>query len=636
MGNILLAITALLISFLFLISPSQLVASAVVSAKDFGAKGDGISDDTPNIQAAINSLVASGGGTLQVPSGTYLLNSYTQSRHPWFFYNLIVGSNVRIQGSLGSKFLQGPQGRAQRIPGATEVRNSVLVFGNSYYVIPAFQTPSLNGGFFALNATTAGSQSVTLFNRTQSSFFSVGDFVSLYASSTGDVIPGETSQVVSVNASLGSLGLKYPLARSFTLSPVIANITALATVNVGLDSMIVQGVEPMAAVGVFGMTVTNSQFIADTNPAGGNVYGFRVETIRNAHFAKNTISSVGPLLASYELPQRNSQNITFTGNTFNVSSLGFGEYAAHWTLTDNHFFLTPDGSSAAALALGGLDVEFSGNDVHGGGSVPLIADYIGLDDYASYVGQIRILGNTVTCQAINSNCISLGSSNPVILNNHLTALSNEVGIKVEGPINQNVLIQGNTLSIGTGLGVVLNTSVNDSSVISGNTVMGLGPIGIWVPSTTVHTGGHTITSNSIGGFANPIGIDLEYHPGTLISRTTVNGCAVNVTYQSLTSKGLGADTGSNTYAQPVTIINDGYSQIIGPIYLALDGLPAGVKVLNSSGMTTCASPAGSPLVLLVGDGVWAPNQKVTAILRLTGTSVPVNFQPRLLSGTPAN
>ena len=605
-----------------------------INVKEFGAKGNGISDDTLSIQAAINALAAAGGGTLQVPSGTYLLNSYTPSRHPWYFHNLIAGSNIRIQGSLGSKFLQGPRGRAAQIQGATDVRNSVLVFGNSYYVIPSFQTPSINGGFFALNATTAGAQAVSLANPSQSSFFSVGDFVSLYASTAGDVIPGETSQVVSVNPSLGTLGLQYPLARSFIASPVIANVTALATANVGIDSMIIQGVEPLAAVGVFGMTVTNSQFITDTNTGGGNVYGFRIETIRNLQFASNTVSSVGPLLASYELPQRNSQNITFTGNTFNVDSIGFGEYAAHWTFTDNHFFLAPDSNSSAGLALGGLDVEFSRNDVHGGGRVPLIADYVGLEDYASYVGQIRISGNTIACQAVNSNCISLGSSNPVVLNNSLTAHANEVGIKVEGPIHQNVLIQGNTLSMGNGLGLVLNTVANDSSVVSGNTITGSGSMGIWVPTTTIHTGGHTIGSNSISGFTTPIGIDLRNHPGTKISNTTINGCAANVTAQSLTSRGIGADTGGNTYTQRLSITNDGYSQIIGPIYLALDSLPPGVTVLNTSGNTTCASPAGSPLVLLIGDGVWVPNQIVNVTLRFSGTSIPVTFQPRLLSGTP--
>ena len=254
-------------------------SSKVSSVKDFGAKGDGISDDRANIQAALDALSAAGGGTLEVPAGTYLLNSYKQSLHPWFFYNLIVGSNIKIQGTPGAKFLQGPGGRAAQIPGATQVRNTVLVFGNQNYIVPEFQTLPLNGGFYSLQATTASSLSVTLSNPAQTSSFKVGDYVSMYSSTIGDVIPGETSQLTSVNTATGRLGLKYPLARSFNGNPVIANVSSLAIVNTGIDSMIVQGVEPLAATGVFGLTVSNSQFVTDTSVGAGNVTGFTLNTI---------------------------------------------------------------------------------------------------------------------------------------------------------------------------------------------------------------------------------------------------------------------------------------------------------------------------------------------------------------------
>ena len=44
----------------------------VVSVKDFGAVGDGITDDTVAIQAAINSIRD---GVVLVPGGKYLVNS---------------------------------------------------------------------------------------------------------------------------------------------------------------------------------------------------------------------------------------------------------------------------------------------------------------------------------------------------------------------------------------------------------------------------------------------------------------------------------------------------------------------------------------------------------------------------------
>jgi hypothetical protein len=58
-----------------------------VSVRTFGAKGDGVTDDTAAIQAAINSL-SPGGGTVHLPRGTYYLASA-----------LTAASNVNIVGA---------------------------------------------------------------------------------------------------------------------------------------------------------------------------------------------------------------------------------------------------------------------------------------------------------------------------------------------------------------------------------------------------------------------------------------------------------------------------------------------------------------------------------------------------------
>lgn len=46
-----------------------------VSVKDFGAVGDGSTDDTSAIQATINAVGAAGGGTVYFPAGTYKISS---------------------------------------------------------------------------------------------------------------------------------------------------------------------------------------------------------------------------------------------------------------------------------------------------------------------------------------------------------------------------------------------------------------------------------------------------------------------------------------------------------------------------------------------------------------------------------
>ena len=46
-----------------------------VSVKDFGAKGDGVTDDSSAIQNAINDLSAVGGGTIYFPAGVYFVGT---------------------------------------------------------------------------------------------------------------------------------------------------------------------------------------------------------------------------------------------------------------------------------------------------------------------------------------------------------------------------------------------------------------------------------------------------------------------------------------------------------------------------------------------------------------------------------
>lgn len=62
-----------------------------VSVKDFGAVGDGVNNDATAIQAAINAVSFSGGGSVYFPTGTYLVN--TSLTVP--SYISLIGANVR-------------------------------------------------------------------------------------------------------------------------------------------------------------------------------------------------------------------------------------------------------------------------------------------------------------------------------------------------------------------------------------------------------------------------------------------------------------------------------------------------------------------------------------------------------------
>lgn len=488
----------------------------LVSVKSFGAVGDGVTDDTPAIQNAINSLSFLGGGTLQVPCGRYLLNSYSPSPHPWFFHNLLVPSNIMLSAYPGcTTFLQGPNGRAPIPAGATEVRNTVIAFGTPNYVVATFQNTSYNGGFYTLDATTAGQNTVQLANLSDASHFAPGDYVAIYSSTTGDVIPGETSQVISVAGA--QLTLAHNLARSFA-APVIANVTALATINVGLQNLTVQGAEPLAATEVFGFTATNDIFTSDTSVGGGNTNGLNLNTLRGFTFTGSTVNSIGPFYPDIQLPQRNSQDGVFTNNSFAVSSVGFGEYGAHWQFTSNIFNVYPDGTEPAAVSIGGLDVSFSGNTITGiTNQAPLLADYAGVDAYDSYVGQIRIQNNILNCTAWGSSCINLASVDPVASGNTITGGGNSTGILVQGPLPQSAMVTGNNIAIGSAIGVVIYTYGADATTVTCNTISGDGPYGVYIGSSSSapNGGADTVAYNNVSGFTSPYYLDplviINYH-----------------------------------------------------------------------------------------------------------------------------
>ena len=77
---VLLALLCLVCSAVCAEQPSQ------VNVRDFGAKGDKVTDDTAAFQAALNS-VAESGGTVFVPVGNYLINTH-----------LTVPENVTLEG----------------------------------------------------------------------------------------------------------------------------------------------------------------------------------------------------------------------------------------------------------------------------------------------------------------------------------------------------------------------------------------------------------------------------------------------------------------------------------------------------------------------------------------------------------
>jgi parallel beta-helix repeat protein len=77
----------------------KLDAGKVVNVKDFGAKGDGVSDDTAAIQAAINAAVS--GTTISFPRGTYNVSNFVVKKRSGLSF-VGDGQNSLIKQKAGA------------------------------------------------------------------------------------------------------------------------------------------------------------------------------------------------------------------------------------------------------------------------------------------------------------------------------------------------------------------------------------------------------------------------------------------------------------------------------------------------------------------------------------------------------
>jgi len=77
--------------------PAKAVVSSSFNVKNYGAKGDGVTDDRTAIQSAINAASTKGGGTVYLPDGKYMVSLSTSGT------GLNLASNIKLELSSGAE-----------------------------------------------------------------------------------------------------------------------------------------------------------------------------------------------------------------------------------------------------------------------------------------------------------------------------------------------------------------------------------------------------------------------------------------------------------------------------------------------------------------------------------------------------
>jgi hypothetical protein len=186
-------------------APFAGVAAGEVNVKrDFGAKGDGVTDDWQAIESAGLFLEARGGGRMYFPAGRYRL--------PTFGKNITVRNYVEYCGDSASSVILGSN--------AAFVSPNGAIFGrNSYGKYTYYQAHDIS----------AGAQSITMTTAADADNFKIGDIViarSISATiSQGDILPYfvEMNRVASVSG--GVIKLEDPVDDGWN-GVVVAKVTS--------------------------------------------------------------------------------------------------------------------------------------------------------------------------------------------------------------------------------------------------------------------------------------------------------------------------------------------------------------------------------------------------------------------------
>ena len=108
------------------------VTGFVANVKDaaYGARGNGVSDDTEAIQKAINAVSAAGGGIVDIPAGNYKINTLHQTGKSYEKAGLVLKSNVIVRMADGAVLRAIPNAeRSYQMFSITKVDNAHIIGG---------------------------------------------------------------------------------------------------------------------------------------------------------------------------------------------------------------------------------------------------------------------------------------------------------------------------------------------------------------------------------------------------------------------------------------------------------------------------------------------------------------------------
>jgi polygalacturonase len=232
-------------------TPTVTIGSTVLNVRNFGAMGNGVSDDTAAIQAAINALPSSG-GTIVVPNGTYMINA---------LQSINLRSHTRLS-LWGGAYLKAIPNDAQRywIVKAWNVNNVEIEGG--YFVGERTQHEGTTGQW-GYDINIEGSSNVYVHDTTLSN--SWGDGILVGGTGSGNTL------VVSTGVTLNRVTSNNNRRQGLTIAPA----TQVYVVNSSFTGS--NGTAPQAGIDIEPQTQGPTQQVRLENTTLSNNAGNGLE-----------------------------------------------------------------------------------------------------------------------------------------------------------------------------------------------------------------------------------------------------------------------------------------------------------------------------------------------------------------------
>jgi hypothetical protein len=137
-------------------------------------------------------------------------------------------------------------------------------------------------------------------------------------------------------------------------------------------------------------------------------------------------------------------------------------------------------------------------------------------------------------------------------------------------------------------------------------------------------------------FAPPVVANGKVYVPTQGNVVSVYGllCATDVSTRVRVDTGTRTAGPNQTYSQSITVTNTSPHAIGAPFDIVVDSLTPAAKLTNATGLTSCALPAGRPVVRVPDAPLWlAPGASFTTTLAFAGPANAVSFSVRVLTGS---